>query len=413
MQNHQQGFPATTANASEARHFKSLSTYLQVKKLQVFTVLKRLKFSGQLTWSTHQGHQWVLWFNVGQVVYGTGGIHPMRQWYRQVQAQATDLDLSYQTLRQLVGLIPSPVLSDCWDYSLLCNWLGQGQISPRAMEKISTSILSDILFDVVQAQEVQYQLVRQPPLPPHQAPSPLDERALLISVTELWKAWLEADLAPYSPNLAPVIQHPEPIQAQVSPQVFQSLMQLLDGQRSLRDLAVKLGQDVVNLTQAIQPYLKAGWITLEEIADFPSLGASLGAHSAATQRERPLRIACVDDSPMICKAMGQVIRAAGYDFVPITEGVRAIPRLLAQPPDLVFLDLVMPDTNGYEICSSLRKISRFKDVPIIILSGNDGLVDQVRARLLGASDFLSKPMEPIVILSVIRKHLNQLESLIA
>jgi chemotaxis family two-component system response regulator PixG len=108
---------------------------------------------------------------------------------------------------------------------------------------------------------------------------------------------------------------------------------------------------------------------------------------------------------MVCKAMGQVIRAAGYDFLAITEGAKAIPTLLAQKPDLVFLDLVMPDTNGYEICSSLRKISRFKEIPIVILSGNDGLVDQVRARLLGATDFLSKPMEPIVILSVIRKHL--------
>ncbi|NJL45929.1 MAG: response regulator [Leptolyngbyaceae cyanobacterium SM2_3_12] len=110
---------------------------------------------------------------------------------------------------------------------------------------------------------------------------------------------------------------------------------------------------------------------------------------------------------MVCKAMGQVIRAAGYDFVSILEGARALPTLVTHPPDLVFLDLVMPDTNGYEICSNLRKISRFKDVPIIILSGNDGLVDQVRARLLGATDFLSKPMEPIVILSVIRKHLGQ------
>ena len=92
----------------------------------------------------------------------------------------------------------------------------------------------------------------------------------------------------------------------------------------------------------------------------------------------------------------------------ITEGRKAVPTLLTRKPDMVFLDLVMPETNGYEICSQLRKISRFRNLPIIILSGNDGLVDQVRARLLGASDFLSKPIEPVVILSVIQKHLGQL-----
>ncbi|NJL45655.1 MAG: response regulator [Leptolyngbyaceae cyanobacterium SM2_3_12] len=111
---------------------------------------------------------------------------------------------------------------------------------------------------------------------------------------------------------------------------------------------------------------------------------------------------------MVCKAMGQVLRTAGYDFMAVMEGARVIPTLLANPPDLVFLDLIMPDTNGYEVCSNLRKISRFKAVPIIILSGNDGLVNQVRARLLGATDFLSKPMEPVVILSIIGKYLQPL-----
>ncbi|MGG6237706.1 response regulator [Nodosilinea sp. AN01ver1] len=385
-----------------AQYSKPIANYLRVKKLQIFPVLKRLDFSGKLTWSAPAGHQWTLFFNRGQVIYGHGGVHPMRQWYRQAQTRLPEADLSYQTLQK--SLVTSPTASwlDGWDYHLLHNWLSQGHLSQQALQDISTSIVADILFDVVQTGETQYQLARQPALDPSHVPIAIDETTLLPSVTDRWEAWLEGGLEAYSPNLAPVIQHPEPIRAQVSPGVYASLMQLLDGQRSLRDLAVKLGQDVLNLTQALRPYIQAGWLDLVEVADFPALGKGdppIAAH------QRPLKIACVDDSPMVCKAMGQVIRAAGYDFLSITEGAKAIPALLAQKPDLVFLDLVMPDTNGYEICSSLRKMSRFKDVPIVILSGNDGLVDQVRARLLGATDFLSKPMEPIVILSVIRKHL--------
>jgi chemotaxis family two-component system response regulator PixG len=183
-------------------------------------------------------------------------------------------------------------------------------------------------------------------------------------------------------------------------------MQLLDGQRSLRDLSVKLGRDALNLTYALYPYVKTDWISLEPLADFPPLLEEPTSTDASSQKGPPL-IACVDDSLMVCKSMGQIIRSAGYDFLPITEGVKAVPLMLSKKPDFVFLDLVMPDTNGYEICSQLRKISRFKDTPIVILSGNDGLVDQVRARLLGASDFISKPIEPIIILSVVRKHLGQ------
>ncbi|HZG41282.1 MAG TPA: response regulator [Nodosilinea sp.] len=392
-------------NGKSAQHSKPLANYLRVKKLQIFPVLKRLDFSGQLTWSTPAGQQWALFFNRGQVVYGRGGVHPVRQWYRQTQARLPEADLSYQALQTALGANPSPSWLHDWDYHLLHNWLGQGQLSQRSLQTISANIVADILFDVVQAGDTQYHLTRHPALDPRQVPVYIDDTELLPSVTELWEAWLEVGLEAYSPNLAPVIQHPEPIQARVSPGVYASLMQLLDGQRSLRDLAVKLGQDVLNLTQALQPYIQAGWISLVEVADFPAIAGLDPPVAGHDQPKAALKIACVDDSPMVCKAMGQVIRAAGYEFLAITEGSKAIPTLLAQKPDLVFLDLVMPDTNGYEICSNLRKISRFKAVPIVILSGNDGLVDQVRARLLGATDFLSKPMEPIVILSVIRKHL--------
>lgn len=390
-----------------AQYSQPLSNYLRAKGLQAFPVLKRLGFSGQLTWFIAPGQRWTLFFNQGQVIYGQGGVHPMRQWYRQAQAHLPEANLDYQSLQKALAVVPDSTGLNAWDYRLLHHWLSQGQMTEQAWQTITTNIVADLLFDVVQARATQYHLARSPA--PHwgQVPMGIDDAELLPRVIDLWEAWQEIGLEAYSPNLAPVIRHPEPIQAQVSPGVYASLMQLLDGQRSLRDLAVKLGQDVLHLTEALQPYIQAGWMGLVEVADFPPVD---GVGVSTVEGSCPLKIACVDDSPMVCKAMGQVIRAAGHDFLAIVEGKKAIPTLLAQRPDLIFLDLVMPDTNGYEICSNLRKISRFKDVPIVILSGNDGLVDQVRARLLGATDFLSKPMEPIVILSVIRKHLAHVHS---
>ena len=384
-----------------------ISLTSRAKKLQLLILLKRLTFSGQLTWRDAQGCQWFLFLTQVNVVYGTGGVHPMRRWYRQVQAHLPRIDLSYHALQKMVIAHCRGPLPDCWDYRLLHYWREQDKLSAAALHALCHDIITDILFDVVQAQGTQYQLTQISALGlPFTEPG-LDPTALANTVTERWQAWVDHDLAAYSPNLAPVIQQPEPIRAEVSPQVYQTLMQLLDGQRSLRDLAVKFGQEVLPLIQALKPYLKSGWISLVDIADYPTLMGSDGPSDGLTSGDRAL-IACVDDSPMVCKAMGQVIRSAGYDFLPITEGTKAIPTLLSQKPDMIFLDLVMPDTNGYEICENLRKISQFKHIPIVILSGNDGLVDQVRARLLGATDFLSKPMEPIVIISIIRKHLGHL-----
>ena len=57
-------------------------------------------------------------------------------------------------------------------------------------------------------------------------------------------------------------------------------------------------------------------------------------------------------------------------------------------------DLVMPIANGYEVCSQIRRISSLKEIPVIIVTSNDGIADRVRARLVGASGFLGKPIDP-------------------
>lgn len=99
--------------------------------------------------------------------------------------------------------------------------------------------------------------------------------------------------------------------------------------------------------------------------------------------------------------------AANYQFVGINDPLRAIAILLARKPDLIFLDLVMPNANGYEICGQLRRMTFFKDTPIVILTGNDGIVDRVRAKMVGSTDFISKPVDPEIVIGTIRKHLRQ------
>jgi len=80
--------------------------------------------------------------------------------------------------------------------------------------------------------------------------------------------------------------------------------------------------------------------------------------------------------------------------------------VLSTKPDLIFLDLIMPNANGYEICGQLRKLNFFKNTPIVILTGNDGIIDRVRSKMVGATDFLSKPIDSELVLETIRKYLK-------
>jgi two-component system, chemotaxis family, response regulator PixG len=90
----------------------------------------------------------------------------------------------------------------------------------------------------------------------------------------------------------------------------------------------------------------------------------------------------------------------------ILNPLQGLAILLECKPDLILLDPDLSDTNGYEFCALLRKSPLFQHTPIIILTRQDGMIDRVRARLAGASEFISKPLESAQVLQVVQKHLQ-------
>ncbi|MBE8969855.1 response regulator [Nostocales cyanobacterium LEGE 12452] len=129
------------------------------------------------------------------------------------------------------------------------------------------------------------------------------------------------------------------------------------------------------------------------------------ASKAIIDVSRPL-VACVDDSPMICRSLEEILTHQGYRFVGIQDSLTAVLNLIKSKPDFIFLDLLMPKVNGYEICSQIRKTPSLKNVPVVILTGKDGIVDRMRAKLVGATDFLGKPVEQDKVLNMLHKYLS-------
>lgn len=113
----------------------------------------------------------------------------------------------------------------------------------------------------------------------------------------------------------------------------------------------------------------------------------------------------IDDSPVEGKIMAKFLEELNHDFFQINNAMLAIANLLKIKPDLVFLDLNMPVVNGYEICTQLRRVEIFKETPVVIVTGNDGLIDRVRAKMAGATDFISKPIDREKITLILHKYL--------
>ncbi|MDY7016551.1 MAG: response regulator, partial [Cyanobacteriota bacterium] len=232
----------------------------------------------------------------------------------------------------------------------------------------------------------------------------LELEPTLDSVRRRWEEWADAGLSSVSPDLAPAIAHPQQLQQQMSEKVYKNLSALANGKHSLRDLAALTKRDVLGLTRSLFPYIESNLIQLVRLPDL-ELPKTV-APSPRTAEKSPLgAIACIDDSSQICTQLEKIVRDAGYDCLTVQDPLQALPLLLQYKPDLIFLDLTMPIVNGYELCSQIRRISHFQDTPIIILTGNDGIVDRVRAKIVGASDFVNKPVEPKKILAAARKYL--------
>ena len=371
------------------------------KQVEFFDTLKQMQFNGQLVLTEPKGDRWIIYLHNGHVVYASGGTHPVKRWNRNIIKYLPELAANLSREQSQLTNIAPENYNRCWQYQLLCSWVKQGKITREQAIKIIWSTLVEVLFDITQASNVAYEL--QPGKSSAQGIILIDGNRIVAEVKRHWSSWQEAQLTDYPLNLAPIIRKPEQLQQSTSATVFEMLKQLLNGQRTLRDLALDRQREALSFTRTLLPYLQSGLVELTNIPDLPEpilgLSPDVGVQS-------PL-IACVDDSPLVCNSLEKFMTAAGYRFVGISDSLRAFSILLALKPDIIFLDLMMPNINGYELCDKLRRISIFRNTPIIILTGNDGVIDRVKTKLVGASDFLSKVnVDKQAVNQTLQKHLR-------
>jgi two-component system KDP operon response regulator KdpE len=117
-----------------------------------------------------------------------------------------------------------------------------------------------------------------------------------------------------------------------------------------------------------------------------------------------VRILLVDDEVAIQRAVGPLLRSRGYDVDIVGTGADALRMVADRPPDLIVLDLGLPDLEGTEVCRRVRMASK---VPIVVLSARGAEADKVNALDLGADDYVTKPFGPEELLARIRVALRR------
>lgn len=132
---------------------------------------------------------------------------------------------------------------------------------------------------------------------------------------------------------------------------------------------------------------------------------SMGFAPIRAASEKLFKVACVDDSPVVLDEIGRCLNDGGFQLFAINDPLQALAQMLEIDPHLILLDDDMPSVNGYDLCKLLRKSASFKQTPIIMMSDNTGFVDRAKARLSGATDYLTKPFTQEDLLKLIFRHI--------
>jgi twitching motility two-component system response regulator PilG len=118
------------------------------------------------------------------------------------------------------------------------------------------------------------------------------------------------------------------------------------------------------------------------------------------------RVLVVDDSRVVRKVVELTLWRERIEVVSATDGLGALAAVSDTQPDLMLLDVQLPQMDGYQVCHAVRRHQDFRHLPIVLLSGKDSFVDRVRGKLAGSTDYLSKPFDPAELVWTVKRYLT-------
>ena len=140
----------------------------------------------------------------------------------------------------------------------------------------------------------------------------------------------------------------------------------------------------------------------EVVADVTPPTPTQNNAPAATSKG-PLVLA-VDDSPTIRKLVAMTLEREGFEVITAADGLEALQLLSEHMPDIILSDVNMPRLDGYKLCRFVKKHDRTKHIPVVMLSGKDGVFDKLRGKMFGCGDYITKPFETADLVDKVRLH---------
>ncbi|MCU0524298.1 MAG: response regulator [Elainella sp. Prado103] len=354
----------------------SMSSYRSYQKLHPLSLLAQLisrQYSGCLR-VIHGSTTWFIYFERGKFLYATTSITPFDRLDRQLQRLSSQIPALTKPLRLQMRLLfdkPADQMEPAQEYQAI-GWLAeQVPLSTTQTTGLIEALAKEVFESFLSLKEGSYELIEDSPL---------------LKLPQLCRL-----------ELRPLI---ESCQHQLQRQQFPNRPPA-SGVASLLDRSRSQPVHPTTFPNLSQPTPLPFINPLVNPADPPAQPAfdPTGAGKTYT-------IACIDDSPTVLNAINAYLDDHSFNVVMIDDPIKALMQVIHSKPELILLDVTMPNLDGYELCSLLRKHPHFKHTPIIMVTGKTGLIDRAKARLVGASGYLTKPFSRSDLMKVVFQHLS-------
>ncbi|HEY9826829.1 MAG TPA: response regulator [Stenomitos sp.] len=337
--------------------------------------------SGRLivTDSNDASVQWCIYFGGGQIHFA-GSLMGQRERLSYV------LNREYSSVFNHLNLeLPS-------DYQMVCQYWRSHQSSIPWVRQILTLLTQEALAQFLSV--AQGHLHYEPTIGLDPLLLSVPFRQLALSERNAIVEWTQIKAYISSPLQRPYIEDQDKFLQMVWSasnlyQNFQDLSSLLDRNLTLYEIAQQMAMNVLDLSKALLPLVQNG-----------SLG--MGYFQQIQQTHRPV-VACVDDSPTIQQFVRLALESSGYEVLALSDPTAALPHLVDRHPIVILMDIEMPKIDGYELCRQARQVEILRQIPIVMLTGREGIIDRVRAKMAGCTAYLTKPFNPQELLTLVNK----------
>ena len=369
---------------------------------------------------------YLIYFDQGKLIYATNSVDPFERLERHLRnfshkiptltkSIITTIRLKFEKKSQSPSSLPL-------DYQGIYWLVKRKYLNPREAAQLIISLMQEVFETYLLLPTI----AQNSFIPDSEQKSifcRIKVKTLVARCYKRLQAWQELVPQIWSSYQRPYFFCTSQTKNKLSEQQKKQLSLILKG-FNWRQLAALLNQDELRLARKLYPLILDGSIVLRSpqkpfniLPKFSSFSLQenpcffVKNINKNNQRktdlvEKKYKITCIDDSITILDNIKQFLDHDKFFILAINDSLKALRDILNIKPDLILLDLSMPNINGYQLCSLIRKHPLLKTIPIVMVTGNKGLINRAKAKCLGATDYLLKPFNQQDLLKIVSMYLH-------